>query len=71
MKIDIRYCSQWNYKPEADGLSAELESFGAEIILHPEGNGIFDVSLDGKLIYSKYETGRFPNSGEVAKLIEK
>ena len=35
----------------------------------PEGKGIFDVELDGKLIYSKYKTGRFPNEGEVTQLL--
>jgi selT/selW/selH-like putative selenoprotein len=27
--------------------------------------GIFDVSVDGRLIFSKYEAGRFPEAGEV------
>jgi len=26
--------------------------------------------VDGELVYSKFETGRFPEPGEVAKLIE-
>jgi len=35
------------------------------------GNGgIFDVKVDGKLIYSKHETGRFPEEDEVLGLIE-
>ena len=29
------------------------------------GGGIFDVKLDGKLIYSKHETGQFPRDEEV------
>ena len=27
--------------------------------------GIFDVRLDGDLIFSKHQTGRFPEHGEV------
>ncbi len=27
--------------------------------------GVFDVRLDGELIYSKHETGRFPEDAEV------
>ena len=35
----------------------------AELI---EGRGgIFDVVVDGRLIYSKHETGRFPDHEEV------
>jgi len=31
-----------------------------------EGSGgIFDVTLDGAIIYSKHETGRFPEHEEV------
>ena len=29
------------------------------------GGGIFDVKADGRLIYSKHETGRFPEDQEV------
>jgi selT/selW/selH-like putative selenoprotein len=35
------------------------------------GNGIFDVIVDGEKIFSKYEVDRFPNPGEVVKLIKK
>jgi selT/selW/selH-like putative selenoprotein len=52
-------------------LSAELQNQGAEIILHADGKGIFDVSVDGKLIYSKYQTGRFPEPGEISQLLGK
>ena len=27
--------------------------------------GIFDVAADGKLVFSKYRAGRFPDPGEV------
>jgi selT/selW/selH-like putative selenoprotein len=29
------------------------------------GGGIFDVTVDGRRIYSKQQTGRFPESEEV------
>ena len=29
------------------------------------GKGIFDVDVDGQLIFSKHELGRFPEEGEV------
>ena len=41
----------------------------AVVELLPEGKGIFDVKVDNELVYSKYETGRFPDSSEVAALI--
>ena len=33
-------------------------------------NGIFDVEVDGKLMFSKHKLGRFPEPGEVVRLIE-
>ncbi|MDB9868391.1 Rdx family protein [Pseudomonadales bacterium] len=55
----------------SDSLSAELQTImGAEIKLIADGKGIFDVSVDGQLIYSKYQTGRFPKPGEVTALFK-
>lgn len=31
--------------------------------------GIFDVRVDGRLVYSKFETERFPEPGEVVTLL--
>jgi selT/selW/selH-like putative selenoprotein len=51
-------------------LAAELrDALSVEAKLSPGGKGIFDVELDGRLIYSKYDTHRFPNPGEVEQLI--
>ena len=32
--------------------------------------GVFDVVVDGTLVYSKGETGRFPEEGEVTGLLK-
>jgi selenoprotein W-related protein len=39
-----------------------------EIKLIPSGGGVFEIELNGKLIYSKKELGRFPEKGEIPKL---
>ncbi|MBO6657442.1 MAG: Rdx family protein [Pseudomonadales bacterium] len=53
-------------------MTAELEAHftDIEVELIADGKGIFDVIVGGVLIYSKYETGRFPEAGEVSKLIK-
>ena len=33
--------------------------------LIPGDGGVLDVSLDGKRIFSKHETGRFPKESEI------
>jgi selT/selW/selH-like putative selenoprotein len=51
-------------------LAADLKQrFDLDAILKPGHGGIFDVEVDGKMIYSKHETERFPNPGEVDGLI--
>ncbi|MCL4838298.1 MAG: selenoprotein [Thermoanaerobaculia bacterium] len=52
--------------PRAAGLAAEIEretNLTAELIAGR--NGIFDVRLDGRLLFSKWESGRHAEPGEV------
>lgn len=32
----------------------------------PGAGGVFDVTVDGTLVYSKHKTGRFPDYAEIA-----
>ncbi|UCE88034.1 MAG: Rdx family protein [Deltaproteobacteria bacterium] len=41
------------------------EAFGVEARLIRGDRGIFDVAVDGTIIYSKHATGRFPEPEEV------
>ncbi len=51
-------------------MAAELEkTLGADVELIRGDGGIFDVEVDGQLVFSKKKVGRFPNPGEVVKLI--
>ena len=66
MKVHLRYCSHVR-------LRASSRQFGGEIVdrdetedftsfeLEPAGGGCFELTVDGKLVYSKLETGEFPN----------
>lgn len=40
---------------------------GETTLIHG-GKGIFDVIVDGEVLYSKFETGRHAESGEVLEL---
>ena len=47
-------------------MADEIESrFGEKPELVKGRDGVFEVELDGELIYSKKSTGRFPEPGEV------
>jgi selT/selW/selH-like putative selenoprotein len=44
---------------------AELESKGIPANDIPGGKGQFDVMQDGEVVFSKQETGRFPEHDEI------
>jgi selenoprotein W-related protein len=52
-------------------LLKEFEVQIESIRLVPSEGGRFEVSVDGKLIYSKLATGRHPEPGEVAGIFRK
>jgi len=51
-------------------LVAELEdALGTKARMVEGGRGIFDVVVEGDLIFSKHQVGRFPKPGELAKVL--
>ncbi|MBM3347380.1 MAG: SelT/SelW/SelH family protein [Betaproteobacteria bacterium] len=51
-------------------MAAALKSrLGVDATLIEASRGIFDVAVDGRLIYSKYRTGRFPGHDEVIQAL--
>ena len=72
MKISIEYCGVWNYEPKAVGLAAKIkERFGLEAGLVRGSGGVFEVSIDAKLVYSKKQTGQFPEDRDIFEAIQK
>jgi len=47
------------------------KNLGAEIELVAGSNGVFDISLDGNMIYSKFKEGRFPQTDEILARVKK
>ena len=74
MKVVITYCNSWSYRPQALRVRDEITSVykDAVVELVPGGSGDFLVEVDGKeLFFNKnFDKARFPNDGEILKLIE-
>ena len=52
-------------------MAAELKTrYGVDAELRKGHKGIFDVEVDDEVVYSKYETHRFPRPNEVGDLID-
>ena len=74
MKIHIEFCIKWNYEPEFDRVSKIIQSINSDIEVssnqQPPRSGAFEISLNNKLIYSKFQTGKFPTEEEIISLIQ-
>jgi selenoprotein W-related protein len=42
-----------------------IMEFGAEVELVKSGGGVFEVTVDDRLVFSKKALGRFPEPGEL------
>ncbi|MBC7186824.1 MAG: SelT/SelW/SelH family protein [Calditrichaeota bacterium] len=45
------------------------QHFGIEAELVQSTGGVFEVEVDGQLVFSKRQLGRFPEQGEVVRLL--
>lgn len=72
-QIEIRYCTQCRWLLRAAWLAQELlttfEQDLAAVSLAPDTGGKFEVRLDGQMIFSRKDQGRFPESKELKQLI--
>ena len=72
-RVTIEYCTQCRWLLRAAWMAQELlttfDTELGEVALVPGTGGIFQVRLDGELIFSRKEVGRFPESKELKQLI--
>lgn len=73
MRITITYCAECAYADQAVGLTGKLlaryEDDIEELRIVPGHEGIFDVEIDGKMVFTRGSSGRFPDAEEIAKAI--
>ena len=70
MNIYIEFCEKWNYQPDFDRVSKQIKKIIPNAQVHgnttPPRSGAFEVTIDGKLIYSKFQTGNFPKTEDIS-----
>ena len=71
--LEIEYCTQCRWLLRAAWLAQEiLTTFDTDIgrvSLVPGSGGIFEVRLNGEIIFSRKEAGRFPEAKELKQLV--
>lgn len=72
-RVSILYCRQCRWMMRAAWLAQEIlttfsEDIG-EVALQPGNGGILEIRLNDELIFSRKESGRFPEAKEIKQLI--
>jgi selenoprotein W-related protein len=71
--VEIEYCTQCRWLLRAAWLAQELlTTFEADlsaVSLQPGTGGVFEVRLNGAVIFSRKQAERFPESKELKQLI--
>jgi selenoprotein W-related protein len=71
--VEINYCVQCRWLLRASWMAQELLSTFdgdiASLTLRPGTGGVFDVTLDGRMLWSRKEHGRFPEISELKQLL--
>ncbi len=74
MNIHIEYCIKWNYEPEFDRVSKIIKNISPNLNIssnrkYPR-SGAFEIEINGKIVYSKLKTYKFPSEEDIIKLIK-
>jgi selenoprotein W-related protein len=72
-RLEIVYCTRCRWLLRASWFAQELlttfETELGEVALIPGTGGIFEVRLDGELLWSRAERARFPEPKEIKQLV--
>ena len=69
--FNIKYCTSWNYYPQAARLSAHINNNVLDTCGIEGGKrGQFDIFRNGELFLSKEDMGRFPTKEDVDAMIK-
>jgi len=71
MQVEIEYCGMWGYEARARAARTLIASRQpqAQVTLRKSSGGVFEITVDGTLRYSKRKTGAFPSEAEVAQAV--
>jgi selenoprotein W-related protein len=72
-RIEIHYCAQCRWMLRSAWMAQELlttfEGEIGEIALRPGTGGVFEIRVNDQLIWSRADTGRFPDIKELKQLV--
>jgi len=70
--VSIEYCAHCNYKAQAirvaDELMSKYQHIIDQITIIMGSGGIFNVQVNGQMLFSKHELKRHASEGEITQL---
>ncbi len=69
--ISIEYCGTCNYRPMAASLAMAIKTIAGvqATLIHSAAMGVFEVRMGDDIIYSKKQSGQFPDNQTIAESI--
>jgi selenoprotein W-related protein len=72
-RIEIEYCTQCRWLLRAAWMAQELlttfEAEIGEVALVPGSGAVYDIRVNGELLFSRKKEGRFPDMKELKQLV--
>lgn len=72
-RVEIEYCTQCRWLLRAAWMAQELlttfEGQIGEVALVPGRGGVFDVRVEGDVVFSRQHARRFPEAKEIKQLV--
>ena len=72
-KVRIRYCTQCRWLLRSAWMAQELlttfDTEISELTLEPGTGGVFEVTVNDELVWSRKDAGRFPEITELKQLV--
>lgn len=72
-RITIHYCTQCRWMLRAAWMQQELlttfQDELSEVALRPGTGGVYDIHLNGELVWSRKQEGRFPDIKELKQKV--
>jgi len=71
VQVDVEYCSGWGYESRYEKLRQSILAAypNAEVIGTKGRKTSFEVKINGKEVYSKLQSGSFPDFDSVVKAV--
>ncbi len=73
VKVDVEHCSGWGYGRRYKELEKLIKGVvsDAEVIGVKGRKSSFEIKINGELVFSKLESGKFPDFQEIVALVKK